>query len=42
MKLTTLYLDSGGEMIRLGFGRNLGRWFIRLDLWKRAWRVTWE
>lgn len=26
-------LDSNHRMIRVGFGKNKGIWFFRLDLW---------
>jgi hypothetical protein len=33
MKITKIKLDRGGEMIRIGFGKNKFRWFFRIDLY---------
>jgi len=26
-------LNSDNRMLRIGFGKNRGRWFFRVDLW---------
>jgi hypothetical protein len=26
-------LDENNRMFRIGFGKNKGRWFVRIDLW---------
>lgn len=33
MKYTYIKLDKDNRMIRSGFGKNKGRWFVRVDLW---------
>lgn len=40
MKITTIPLDQDNRMIRLGFGKHEGRWFIRVDLWWNGYRLT--
>jgi hypothetical protein len=29
----TIRLDRNNRMLRVGFGKNNGRWFFRIDLW---------
>lgn len=31
-------LNEYNRMLRVGFGKNEGRWFIRLDLWWYGFR----
>ena len=31
--MTVIKLDNDNRMLRLGFGKNKGRWFARIDLW---------
>lgn len=38
--ITKVLMEPGERMIRLGFGQNKGRWFIRLDLWRVGFRLT--
>jgi hypothetical protein len=26
-------LDSNNRMLRIGFGKNNGKWFFRIDVW---------
>ena len=40
MKLTKIVMDKPNRMIRGGFGKNNGRWFFRIDLWKYGFRLT--
>ena len=40
MKLTKIKLSHNNEMIRLGFGKHDGNWFIRIDLWTVGYRVS--
>ena len=40
MKLLKLTLEKDNRMLRIGFGKNNGQWFARIDLWWAAWRVT--
>ena len=37
---TKIVLNKQNRMLRLGFGKNEGRWFARIDLWFRAFRFT--
>ena len=40
MKLTTIALDQNNRMLRIGFGKNDGKWFARVDLWFMGIRIT--
>jgi hypothetical protein len=40
MKLTKIQLDRDNRMIRAGFGKNNGNWFVRIDLWFIGIRVS--
>lgn len=33
MTLTKINLDKDNRMLRAGFGKNNGNWFLRIDLW---------
>ena len=33
MKITKIELDEKNRMVRFGFGKHDGNWFVRLDLW---------
>lgn len=35
-------MKPGNRMVRLGFGQNVGNWFVRLDLWKYGFRITYQ
>ncbi len=41
-KLDKISLDSENRMLRFGFGKHKGSWFIRIDLWCTAFRLTWN
>jgi hypothetical protein len=38
--MITLNLDKDNRMLRFGFGKHDGQWFVRLDLWKNGYRWT--
>lgn len=38
--LTKIPLDANNRMLRFGFGKHDGRWFIRADFWFFGVRVT--
>jgi hypothetical protein len=40
MTLTKIDLDHQNRMLRMGFGKNQGNWFVRLDLWYVGFRIT--
>lgn len=40
MKITKLPLDINNRMLRFGFGKNEGNWFIRIDLWFIGFRLS--
>jgi hypothetical protein len=40
MKLTKIPLDQDNRMLRIGFGKNEGRWFARIDLWSVGVRLS--
>ena len=40
MTLTKINLDKQNRMLRIGFGKNDGLWFARLDLWCVGFRIT--
>lgn len=42
MNLTKLELDKNNRMLRFGFGYHKGDFFIRVDLWTVAYRITFE
>ena len=39
MDFTVIDLPKGFEILRFGFGRQHGDWFVRLDLWRKAFRI---
>lgn len=39
MAMTYIKLDKDNRMLRLGFGKNKGRWFARIDLWLFGVRI---
>lgn len=38
--ITKIHLDKDNRMLRFGFGKNNGNWFVRIDLWCIAFRIT--
>ncbi len=38
--LTRLPLGNDNRMLRIGFGKNMGHWFFRIDLWFCGYRFT--
>lgn len=38
--ITKIKLDKGNRMLRAGFGKNNGSWFVRVDLWFAGFRWT--
>jgi hypothetical protein len=38
--LTKILLDKDDRMLRIGFGKNKGNWFFRIDLWCVGYRIT--
>jgi hypothetical protein len=40
LTLTKVPLDEQNRMLRAGFGKNKGAWFVRVDLWWAGWRLT--
>ncbi len=38
MTKDVIQLDKDNRMLRLGFGKNNGLWFIRIDLWCVGYR----
>jgi hypothetical protein len=38
--ITKIELDKDNRMLRIGFGKNEGKWFIRVDLWTHGYRFT--
>jgi hypothetical protein len=39
MKIDKISLDKNSRMLRIGFGKNEGRWFFRIDLWFAGYRI---
>jgi hypothetical protein len=37
---TVIPLDSANRMLRAGFGKHDNKWFIRIDLWFKAFRLV--
>lgn len=42
MKFSKIKLDKNNRMLRIGFGKNKGDWFIRIDLWWLGLRMKKE
>jgi len=40
MTLLKLTLEKQNRMLRIGFGKNEGNWFARIDLWFVGFRIT--
>lgn len=38
--LARIDLDKFNRMLRFGFGKNKGKWFVRIDLWWVGFRLT--
>lgn len=38
--ITKIPLEPNNRMLRIGFGKNNGRWFFRVDLWFAGFRWT--
>ena len=34
-----ILLDKENRMLRIGFGKNKGLWFFRIDLWYKGYRL---
>ena len=39
MTLDKIPLDKNSRMLRIGFGKNEGCWFFRIDLWIAGYRI---
>lgn len=37
--IETILLDKDNRMVRIGFGKNKGLWFARIDLWWIGFRL---
>lgn len=40
MKKEKIKLGQANRMLRIGFGKHEGKWFIRIDLWFAGFRLT--
>lgn len=40
MTFTKLTWDKNTRYLRMGFGKNDGRWFARIDLWWFGFRIS--
>lgn len=40
--ITKITMDKNNRMLRIGFGKNKGNWFVRIDLWYIGFRITKE
>ena len=40
IKLEKINLDKQNRMLRIGFGKNNGNWFARIDLWFVGFRLN--
>ncbi|WCO82140.1 hypothetical protein vBPpSSYP_158 [Pseudomonas phage vB_PpS_SYP] len=38
--ITKIKLDEKNRMVRIGLGKNEGRWFFRIDLWSVGFRLS--
>ena len=39
MTIDKIKLDQNNRMIRIGFGKHDGKWFFRIDLWYKGYRL---
>lgn len=39
-RITRIRLDKDNRMLRAGFGKHGGKWFIRVDLWFVGFRLS--
>jgi hypothetical protein len=39
MKIEQIALDKNNRMLRIGFGKNNGSWFFRIDFWYKGFRI---
>lgn len=39
MKITKIPLDINNRILRIGFGKHNGSWFLRVDLWFVGYRL---
>jgi hypothetical protein len=39
MKFEKIPLDKDNRMLRIGFGKNKGQYFFRIDLWFIGFRI---
>ena len=39
MTIDKIKLDQNNRMIRIGFGKHDGKWFFRIDLWYKGYRI---
>lgn len=40
--ITKIYMNKQNRMLRMGFGKNKGKLFFRIDLWYIGFRITKE
>lgn len=40
MKIEKIKLDKNNRMLRIGFGKHDGKFFFRIDLWIKGFRIT--
>lgn len=40
LTITTITLPANNKMLRVGVGKYMGKWFLRIDLWTVAYRLT--
>jgi hypothetical protein len=40
LQFTTIVLDPDNRMVRAGAGKHEGKWFIRIDVWYKGFRIT--
>jgi hypothetical protein len=40
MKVARIPLNKENRMLRIGLGKNEGRWFFRIDCWYVGFRLT--
>ncbi len=40
MKIEKIKLGQANRMLRIGFGKHEGKWFIRIDLWFAGFRLS--
>ena len=42
LTITKIIMIQNNRMVRVGVGKHMGDWFLRIDMWWIGYRLTWE